>query len=190
MARAYLTDRDVSDYGEDLINFSQRAAAHALAPQLDRLAQQNADLQRQMAIERRKRLDADVEEAVPNYREIDAMPAWHEWLGQLDPMSGVPRQQLLNDAIASGSTHRVAAFFNCFQAQAGHGEAASTARRPAGRQATDPRAPVYTRAQIKQFFELKRQGKYDAAQAAQIEAEIIRAGAEGRVVGAMEPRGR
>jgi hypothetical protein len=75
----------------DLIDFTQRAAAHAVAPQLQQLGQQNAELQQQLAREQRLRLDEQVARAVPNFQEIDRDPHWHRWLLQHDPLSGVVR---------------------------------------------------------------------------------------------------
>jgi hypothetical protein len=110
----YLTQQDVQDYGTELIDVVQRGALHAVAPQLQNLEQQNIELQRRLARESRARLDAVVEQAVPNYREIDNTPHWHRYLLTVDPLSGRVRQTLLNDAIASGTTHRVISFFRQF----------------------------------------------------------------------------
>src|SRR6478735_7281483 len=107
----YLTSQDYNDYGPDLVDFAQRAAVHAVAPHLQNLEQQNAELQRRLAREARYSLDQRVEAAVPNYREIDSNPEWHRWLLTVDSLSGRVRQQLLNDAIASGDASRIAAFF-------------------------------------------------------------------------------
>src|SRR6516162_5559574 len=99
MAPDYLTQADVANYGTDLIDFAQRAAAHAVAPQLAHLGQQSAELMQRLARETRARLDREVESAIPNYREIDEDPRWHQWLRQADPLNGRIRQELLNVAI-------------------------------------------------------------------------------------------
>jgi hypothetical protein len=184
MSSYYLTDQDVQNYGTDLIAFTQRAAADVVAPHLQNLEQQNAELQRQVATERRKRLDQEVEAAVPNYREIDNDPRWHQWLLQTDPLNGVVRQQILNDAINAGSVSRVAAFFRGFLQQVGHRSGAVQAR--------SAMAPgrVYSRGQIKEMYELHRKGKLIGDEWAQIEQEIIRAGAEGRILGAEDVNGK
>ena len=53
---------------------------HAVAPHLQNLEQQNADLRQRLAVEARHPFDQRVERAVPNYREIDRNPRWHRWL--------------------------------------------------------------------------------------------------------------
>jgi hypothetical protein len=119
MAPDYLTQADVANYGTDLIDFTTRAAAHAVAPQLQHLGQQSAELMQRLARETRARLDREVAAAVPNYLEIDQDPRWHQWLIQVDPLNGRMRQELLNDAIAAGSATRVVAFFRGFQREVG-----------------------------------------------------------------------
>ena len=84
-------------------DFAQRAALHAVAPHLQASEQQNLELQNRLAREARARLDAAVERAVPNYREIDQDPRWHNWLRSVDPLSGRVRQTLLDEAIASAT---------------------------------------------------------------------------------------
>jgi hypothetical protein len=92
---AWLTQDDVNQYGSELIDVTQRAALHAVAPHLQAIEQQNEELRRRLAIEARRNLDAAVERAIPNYREVDRDPRWHRWLLETDPLSGVPRQQIL-----------------------------------------------------------------------------------------------
>jgi hypothetical protein len=184
----YLTQNDVYNYGTDLIDFTQRAAAQAFAPHLQALDQQNAELRRQVAEQTRKAMHQQVEAAVPNWREIDSDPRWHEWLSQTDPFTGAVRQQVLDDAIAAGSAPRVIAFFHGFQGGGGEGRSGTGGTRRA--RTASGQQQVYTRAQIKQLGELHRKGKLQGAEWDRIERDIIDAAREGRVVGALEPRGR
>src|SRR5262249_969770 len=135
----YLTEQDVQNYGNDLIDFTRRAAAEAVSPHLARLDQENADLRNRLAREARRSLDQMVEAAVPNFREVDRDPRWHRWLLGVDLYSGRVRQQLLNEAIAAASAPRVISFFRGFlneEVATGHIEpapspAASAPREPA-----------------------------------------------------------
>jgi hypothetical protein len=63
VAQAYLIQEDVANYGTEFIDFTQRAAAHAITPQLQRISDENRRLRLQLAIETRKRLDERVEMA-------------------------------------------------------------------------------------------------------------------------------
>src|SRR5262245_1295507 len=98
----YLTQDDVYNYGGDMLDMSQRAALHAVAPHLQNLEHQNAELRHHLAREQRHRLDQQVEAAIPNYREIDNDPRWHAWLRGLDLLNGRVRQYLLDQAISAG----------------------------------------------------------------------------------------
>jgi hypothetical protein len=190
---AWLTQNDVDAYGTELIDLTQRSALHALAPTLQNLEQANAELRQRLAIEARRNLDQRVAAAVPDYQQIDRDPRWHQWLRAPDPLSGVPRQQLLNDAIASGSATRVRAFFEGFRQEVGgtqsHASARTTSRT---RSASSPRGRVYTRAEIAQLYEHHRKGAYAGRDAEwqRLEYDIIRAGAEGRVLNPVDVTGK
>jgi hypothetical protein len=210
-APRYLTEQDAQDYGTDLINFTRRAAAEVVAPQILAIEEQNRQLQARLAQEARARLDMRVEQAVPNYREIDQDPRWHRWLLGIDMLSGRVRQTLLNEAIASADAPRAISFFRGFlneEAATGHIEPASNSYQAAppreaavnlgslaapgrARPATGgdafsgglPEKPIYTRVQVKQLYDQHRRGAYVGREAewARQDADIIAAGREGRI---------
>jgi hypothetical protein len=187
MATNYLTQDDFYNYGTDLIGLTQRAAAQAFAPHLQALDQQNAELRRQMAEQARKAMHQQVEASIPNWLEIDNDPRWHQWLSGIDPLSGATRQRVLDDAIAAGSAPRVIAFFSTFQTQ--HGGAARPARSKTGSAAVQ-QGGMLTRERIRELYELHRRGKLTGPEWERTEQQIIAAANEGRVAGALEPRGR
>src|SRR5262252_8093242 len=208
-SQQYLTDRDVQNYGTDLIDFTQRAAIQAVQPRLQYLQGENEDLRQQLAREARMRLDMLVEAAIPNYREIDSNPRWHQWLRLPDPYSGRIRQELMNDAIAAASATRVLSFFKGFLAEdqaLGHSQpepasqpaapprepavplaslAAPGRARPAGGGDTSLPSdkPFYTRAQIKQNYREHQQGRWVGREAEwkRLERELVAAPLGGRV---------
>jgi hypothetical protein len=154
-----ITQDDVQNYGTDLLDFTQRAAIQAVSPHLQYLQGENEQLRQRLAQESRARLDAAVEQTIPNFREIDADPAWHRWLLQPDPLTGAIRQQVLDDAIAQGSLSRVQAFFSGFMQEHGGARHAGARPAPRGRSAMPPSGRVYTRDEIKRAYELHRTGK-------------------------------
>lgn len=127
---------------------------------------------------------------VPDYGAIDASDAWKAWLAEVDPLTGRQRQELLNAAQGAMNAKRVAVFFDAFKAtvpppasaalnnqvspSAGGGAAAPTPNRA---------AQVITQAFIQKFYGDQIRGVYKGreAEAAQIEAAINQAAAEGRV---------
>jgi hypothetical protein len=205
----YLTEQDVQNYGSELIDLTQRAAAHVVAPQLQRIEEENARLHERIVRESRRALDQAVELAVPDFREIDQNPRWHRWLLSVDLLSGRVRQQLLNEAISAANAPRVISFFRGFlqeEVATGHTEPAPIARqaappraaaidltsiaapgraRPAGGgdASLPPDKPIYTRAQIAQLYDQQRRGAYVGREAewSRQEADIIAAGREGRI---------
>ena len=183
MVANYLTEQDLQDYGSDLINLTQRSALHAVAPALQDLQQANAELQQRLAIEARRNMDAAVERQIPNYKEVDRDPRWHRYLLEPHPLSGRPRQQWLNDAIASGDANRVVAFFREFMRGAGSTQPAAAAPGRAGSASSGK--PVYTPAQIGELYARHRKGEFAGREAewARIEHDFFRAQREGRVQG-------
>jgi hypothetical protein len=207
--QAYLTEQDVENYGPELISVTQRAALQAVEPKLREVEQQNVELRKKLAVEARRRLDQAVELAVPDYRDIDRNPRWHRWLLGIDVLSGRVRQQLLNEAIASGSAPRVISFFRGFQQEetaTGHIEPAPSSQpaapprepaiplaslaapgraRPAtgGDTSFPPDKPIYTRAQVAQLYRMHQKGAYVGREAEwnRQDADIIAAGREGRI---------
>jgi hypothetical protein len=186
----YLTRADVDAYGSELLDVSQRAALHAIAPHLMSLEQQTEELERRLAKEARRNLDQEVGRAIPNYREIDRDPRWHRWLLGIDSFTGEARQGLLNIAIADNSAARIIAMFRGFMQEAGDTQQASSGQAP-GRTRSSGKT-VYTRDQVKQLYRAHQQGAYAGREAewARQEVDIIRAGAEGRIVGGVDVAGK
>jgi hypothetical protein len=115
--RGYLTEKDVQDYGPDVLDLAQRAAKHAIAPDLDRMAEENARLRKQIAEDRKRGLYQTLDAQIPDWRQIDNNPRWRQWLLLPDLYSGRIRQQLLNDAIQAADATRVSSFFRGFLAE-------------------------------------------------------------------------
>src|SRR5262249_26758124 len=118
---AWLTQKDVEDYGHDVLDLAQRAALHATASELQRIHDQNEVLRQQLAQEQRRGLYRSLDTMVPNWREIDRDPRWLEWLRGRDVLSGEIRQRLLDEAIARGDARRVINFFQGFLQTRGRG---------------------------------------------------------------------
>src|SRR5215467_1293750 len=114
----YLTHDDVANFGPELVDFSQRAAVQAVAPHLQALEQQNAELRHHLARQTKHTIDQALDNAVPNWREINSDSRWLAWLAESDPYSRVKRQRLLDEAVERGDANRVIAFFRGFLGEA------------------------------------------------------------------------
>jgi hypothetical protein len=178
-----LTQADHENYGSEFVDFSRRAALEALGPEVRALQQENRNLrafaQRTQHGEIQRALDAQV----PNWAEVYQNPRFSSWLSEVDPYSGSVRSQLMRNAVASGDSHRVVSFYKGFLAQHGATARGSSPRR------TAPSGTIYTRPQIAKLYEQRRLGQIKDAQWGPLEADIVKAGAEGRVVGAIGPDG-
>lgn len=145
---------------------------------------------------------------VPGWVDQNSDEGFINWLQQPEPWSGIKRHELLSRAFDSHDAQKVIMFFTGYRA-----EAAATGQAPPGsnpppapaangkvpletfaapgRAAPPPASPpagqkpTYTRAEISKFFTDKAAGRWRGreAQAADIEADIFRAGPEGRVIG-------
>lgn len=205
-----LTVEDETTYGPELIDFAKRAAQEAVAPELTRLEQENQQLKKQVVGSSQREAYAQLSQFVPNWREVNRLPAWNNWLRQRDVYSGRVRHQLLNEANAAADAPRIAAFFRSFLA-----EAEATGQQvvaPQQQQVTTPPArvaavtlatlaapgrakpasgdtalpadkPVLTRAQVAGFYANVRAGRYigHEAEKAKDEAIIFAAQADGRI---------
>src|SRR6516162_11449621 len=92
---SYLTQSDLANFGPELLDVAQRAAQHAVGPELQQLRDENRDLQDQLNSAAKLALDRELDAAVPNWREINVSEQFHRWLSMPEPYSGVIRDRLL-----------------------------------------------------------------------------------------------
>jgi hypothetical protein len=185
---AWLTQQDVEDYGHDVLDLAQRAALHATAPELQRINDQNESLRRQLAEERRRGLYQALDAQIPDWRQIDNDPRWRQWLLLPYEMSGRPRQMHLNDAIAAADAHRVLSFFRGFLREAGQSSHGQQPQQQAP--SAMPTGRTYTRSDIVRFSDDYRRGRIPEDVYRKLEADIVAAGREGRIVGIGPPKGK
>ena len=178
-----------------------------LAGELQTVKRQIGGVQNTVVFDARVKMYDDLARSVPQWDAINNSPQFASWLDQVDPVSHRTRREFLNGAHNSNSTGQVIDIFNAFLSTYGGGAgAASGAGNGAGNPASSPQqfdlrqlaapgrakggdtqAPpdkgIVTRAEIKQFYTDKTQGKYAGreAEAAAIERQIFDAGNEGRI---------
>jgi subfamily B ATP-binding cassette protein HlyB/CyaB len=134
--------------------------------------------------ETRRGLEQQLDVQVPGWRQLYNYPNWRAWLDAPDDLSGQSRRELINRAAEAGDVHRVAAFFQHPPA-AQHAQARSYRSPPA---ATGGKV-LYTRPQIAKLYEQRRLGTISEGQWGPIEANIVAAGREGRIAGALDRDG-
>jgi hypothetical protein len=155
----------------------------------------------------REQLFENMDEAIPNWREVNASREFVEWLNLPDAYTGAIRQEILNNAFEQNNFPRVSAFFKGFLAelaatvapQSGEPENKGTVvpklaletivapGRAKSAAATPPLAPsekpFITNSQIAKFYTDVSAGRYKGREAAakEFEASIFQAVNEGRV---------
>lgn len=216
-AAKHVTDKDMTEYGADMVEFARRVTREEVAPlaqavkqlmaRIDQLqgvvpvVKQVADTQARTA---QDRFFDDLAGRVPDWKAANDDPRFHEWLLDVDPLSGLQRQTLLTDAHQALDVSRVANIFLSWKRDAGIAVAPAAQTAPAtaasnvsklekqiapGRAsaASAPPSPAqkkqWSRGEIAKFYQDKMQGRYKGreAEARATEADIFLAQREGRV---------
>jgi hypothetical protein len=118
---------------------------------------------------------------------------WIGWLSGTHLYSDRARQFHLDDAVASGNVHRVAAFFRDFLAQ--KAAAARPARAPGASQQWGSPAPsgskrIYSRADITAASRARQKGQISEQDYLRLSYDFVAAAREGRISDAPQPKGK
>lgn len=206
------TPEEIEEYGEEFLSLVGKKAAQIVAPvraEFDRkLANISAKVettQTTVARTAQQELVDTLRSQFPQFDDLNTDPQFLSWLGLPDPISGVIRQEHLNDAVAKLNTARCAAIIKGYlEEQASSSPAGVTqttgkqvepAKTPKvdlaalagpGRAKTAPVTdtadkPIITRAEIAQFYADVAQGKYPKEEVVRIESVINSAMKEGRI---------
>lgn len=201
---AGFTEKEIEEYGEELVSMMLRTAENIAGPQLQQLRTENARLastvQTTVQSVTRNAVDRfwdDLAALVPEWSEINASQQWLDWLNVREVFSGRTRNDGLQNAFAEHDARRVAAIFNAFKAEderaptaAPHfvdpatlvapGHTGGGTPAPAGMNGNvDTR--IWAEEEVSQFYSAKRRGHIKGEEAARVEAMINRALAEGRI---------
>jgi hypothetical protein len=210
--QSLLTPEEVSEYGPEFLGVVARRAKEELTPEVSALRRQLTNLEQQLtsnaeqqAAKARFEMEAGLDRALPQWRDINVMPEFHSWLALPDMYSGAIKHDLLRTAYAQSNTPRVLSFFKGFldqeavhvppsqqpqpPASNGNGKLSLEDFAAPGRAKTSAASvapvekPIITRAQISQFYADSASGKYRGREAEknQLEAMIFEAEREGRI---------
>lgn len=188
-----------AEYGTEFFDVVGRRAREILeaelAPLRSQVQQANAHKGRVSDEERKQTIAEALTENVPGWEAINTSQQFLAWLADRDVFSGKVKRELLTEAFQNGDAARVVQFFKAFQEDpaSAPAPAARTPSVDAGtlvapgtpRGGSPAEAPgggrMWTQAEVSQFYADARRGRIPAERKAQIEKEIIRAAAEGRV---------
>jgi hypothetical protein len=211
-----ITPEEERDYGTEFLNVVAKRAKEEFTPEVTRLERKVAELEAKLgnvgtkvATDARGRMEAFLDDKIPNWRGVNYDPKFLDWLKLPDAYSGVIRHDLLKTAYEQNRTPQVLAFFEGFLSEeaavdpAKFNGASKAVVQPAtpkpsledfaapGRAKTaagsSPPAekPIITARQIDQFYADERRGVYRGRDADKLAIEnmIFEAGREGRVRG-------
>lgn len=115
--------RDEETYGTEMLDLIERRAAalvqaemEKFQPQLEQTRTQVESISRQVYETDAEKFYGELERAVPDYASINVDQRFLDWLGEIDPLSGMPRQAYLTNAGQHLDHVRAANLFNAFKA--------------------------------------------------------------------------
>lgn len=211
----YITEEDVAEYGDSL-EVMRRVSREEVGPMMAKLSAiekslgslQSDVVPQIQAVTKRQEASAeqqfwaDLTNTVPEWREINDVQEFQNWLLEVDPLTGINRQTYLEDAQQRLDARRVANFFTTWMNVSGR---ANTARSEGSESTPKPQselekqvspgrsrntgAPaankgkIWTPADITKFFNGVREGSYNGREKErdQIERDIFAAQREGRI---------
>lgn len=128
-----ITDEEMNTYGPELLDLIGRKASEmaekivstklaALQPEFEKTRASVNDVANRVYQSAEERFQGELAKAVPDWQTVNVDPRFLAWLGEVDPMSGVPRQQYLNHAAQQLDHAHAATLFKAFKASVGEGE--------------------------------------------------------------------
>jgi len=186
---SHVTDKDMTEYGEDMVEFARRVTREEVVPlaqavqqlmgRIDQLQGVVPMVQRvahQQAQNTHEKFYAALSSRVPDWQTVNENQAFHNWLLSPDPLSGLQRQTLLTDAHENLDLPRVVSIFETWKRETGVATAPAVAAKtsnasklerqiaPGRASGTTPPTQAqkrqWTRQDITAFFKDKMDGKY------------------------------
>lgn len=188
--------KDIENFGADMIEMVKRYAeqtARALeasfGKRIEALEHQVNGVSTRTEQTLEQQFYATLTKLVPDWEQTNKDPRWLAWLADNDPVYGAPRQAALEHAYQIKDAQRVANVFNAFAAAHPVRPKGSLADQVAPNGAATPAPtpaqakPILTSKFVEKFYNELAKGRYAGREkeAAQIEAEINQAAAEGRI---------
>ena len=144
-----LTQNDIETYGPELVDVIKRAAAEMadeivaqrmqeIKPELEQTRKKVTEVAGTVYQNAQERFFGELAKAVPDWQQINTDQRWLDWLGEVDPLSGVPRQVYLDNASHRLDHARAATLFKAFKEAAGLSKPAEPTPTPAPAAPTKP----------------------------------------------------
>lgn len=199
-----ITEHDKEAFGADLIDLIDRATESKIAGHRDTEAKLLAEINElkgklgnvaeRVTVSDQDRYESALSTAVPDWQALNVDQGFLNWLAEVDPVYGMPRQYALNNAYEAKDASRTATIFNQYkrglapvpktgQQQLQSQVAPTRSRTSAAPSSSAADKPIYTSGQIAEFYNEWVKGRLDDAEAVRIEQDINAAYTEGRIRG-------
>jgi len=201
-AKTLITEQDKEAFGSDLLDLIDRASEQKVAEfrshnaqlvdEIRELKGKLGNVSERQVVSDKDQFLAKLSAQVPNWETLNTDQGFLNWLAEVDPVYGLPRQVALTNAYESLDANRTAVIFNQYQ-----GKVAPTQQKPSqqlqsqvaptrSRSSPAPATsagdkPIYTQDQIANFYNEWIKGHLDSAEAERIEKDINAAYSEGRI---------
>lgn len=114
-----VTDDEVEEFGEDLINVARKVAKEEFQPIIDQLKAENETLKEQITNTGNQVTEMSFEQrlaqAIPDFGVINRSPEWIAWLDEYDPMIRGPRKIAAQNAFNNSDVEAIADYVNMFK---------------------------------------------------------------------------
>lgn len=211
-----LTPEEEADYGTGLLDVVGKKAKEAMSPEVAQLRHELAQIKGQLggvtqlaATDAKQRVFNSLTQYAPGWEVQNDDQGFIQWLDSVEPLAGVMRRNLLNDAMSRHDATRVVNIFLGYRRelamQAPSSDPAQPATPPLNTGGQDGKVPLislaapgkassasppgaapkatYTSSQIQQFYTDNARGKFRGRETeyARIDADISLAAREGRI---------
>ena len=204
-AASLITDEDKEAFGPDLIDLIERATEAKVATlrateaelrsQVKELKGQLGNVTERQVMSDKDRFLVGLGQQVSDWEQINVDPGFIEWLQEVDPVYGIPKNVALNNAYENLDINRVANIFKAYKQtlapaapppvqnrqQELQRQVAPTRTRTTSQPNEGMDKPIFSTQDIEKFYSDWRRGYYTDDEAASMESQINAAVAEGRV---------
>jgi hypothetical protein len=199
-----ITDEDKEAFGPDLIDLIERATESKVSILRDRESQlmdeikqlkgQLGSVSERQVVSDKDRFTAGLTQRVPDWEALNVDQGFLNWLQQVDPVYGLPRQVAITNAYEQLDVDRVATIFDTYKQLIGTPKPTKPSLNPElqrqvaptrSRASTTPtdsmNQKIFTQDEIARFYDEWRRGYIDNEDAVRIEKDIHAAISEGRI---------
>lgn len=200
-SESLITEQDREAFGPDLIDLIERAAQSKannpqreleLVQEINKLKNQLSNVQEKQVVSDKDRFLNGLAQQVPDWESLNVNQGFLDWLQQIDPVYGFPRQVALTNAYENLEVTRVANIFNAYKSLVPtkqtkqlnpelQRQVAPTRSRSTTQPGDQQNERYFSEWEIGQFYEDWRRGLLDNDEALKMEKEINIAVTNGRI---------